>query len=336
MYNVTIFGINMTLNPIAFTLPIGSGWTVYWYGIIIATGFALAMIYGYLNAKRFNINVDRMLDVVLVATPLAILGARAYYLIFDGEKMTGGIKEFFGLDGAGFSGLAIYGGIIGAVIGGVVMCYIRKVKLTDLLDLAAIAFLIGQGIGRWGNFMNQEAFGGPTGSSFWGMTSENVVSVFRSLGYDSEALAHPCFLYESVWCLAGVAVLHILSKKRRFSGEVGLMYCIWYGFGRGFNELLRTDSLMIGSLKVSSLLSFTICIAALVLIVIIRKRQNRVIAETNYEDMFKDELAAAVDFDEEETDEESEDIDYDADYEDAAENTEEVLEDNTTEETENG
>ncbi len=292
MYNVTIFGIDLKLDPVAFTIPIGDGWTVYWYGIIIATGFALAMVYGYLNAKRFNIDVDKMLDVVLVATPLAILGARTYYIIFDGEPLTGGIKEFFGLDGSGFSGLAIYGGIIGALIGGAVMCLIRKVKILDIFDLAAIAFLIGQGIGRWGNFMNQEAFGGPTGSSFWGMTSENVVSEFRMEGFDTEALAHPCFLYESIWCLIGVLVLHKLSKNRKFSGETGLHYCIWYGFGRGFNELLRTDSLMIGSVKVSALLSFTICIAALGLLFYLNNRRKTKVFETEYEDMFRDELAA--------------------------------------------
>ncbi len=289
MYNVTIFGIKMVLDPIAFTIPIGSGWTVYWYGIIIATGFALAMVYGYLNAKRFNINVDRMLDVVLVATPLAILGARAYYLIFDGEKMTGGIKEFFGLDGRGFSGLAIYGGIIGAVIGGVIMSYIRKVKLTDLLDLASIAFLIGQGIGRWGNFINQEAFGKATGSDFFGMTSE---SVERVLGEGE--LAHPCFLYESLWCLGGAVLLHFLSKKRKFSGQTALTYCVWYGFGRGFNEMLRTDSLMIGSLRVSCILSFAICvIAAVLLFVLLRKKEEKT-AEGTYVEMFKDELAAEL------------------------------------------
>ena len=93
-YDVTIFGIDLTLKPEAFTIPIGNGWTVYWYGIIIAIGFAAALIYGYLNAKRFNINIDKMLDVVLVATPCAIIGARAYYLIFDGEKL-GSIKDFF-------------------------------------------------------------------------------------------------------------------------------------------------------------------------------------------------------------------------------------------------
>ena len=289
---VVIFGIKMVINPEAFTIPIGNGWTVYWYGIIIASGFALAMIYGYVSAKRFNLEVDRMLDVVLVATPCAILGARTYYVIFDGKPL-GGIKDFFGLDGSGFSGLAIYGGIIGAVVAAFIMCHIRKVKFLDMLDLASVAFLIGQGIGRWGNFMNQEAFGIPTGSSFWGMTSDNVVRDFLVNGYDPTALAHPCFLYESVWCLLGAVILHLLSKKRYYSGQTALMYCAWYGFGRTFIELLRTDSLMIGRLRISFIISFLICVSAVIFLATMRRKRIRIEAENNYEKMFKDELAPA-------------------------------------------
>lgn len=267
-YNVTIFGIHLTLNPIAFSIPLGTGkWDIYWYGIIIAAGFLSALIFALKNATRFNLNSDRMLDVVLVATPIAILSARAYYLIFDGEK-TGGIKEFFGFgDSSGFSGLAIYGGVIGAFLAGAVMCKIRKVKILDIFDIAAVGFLLGQGIGRWGNFVNQEAYGGFTGSAFWGMQSEKTI---REMG--SEGLVHPCFLYESVWCIAGFFLLNYLSKKRRFSGETSLMYCAWYGFGRTFIELLRTDSLMIGRIKVSYLLSALICLAGVTAITVIRKK----------------------------------------------------------------
>ena len=283
MYNVSIFGIELTLNPVAFTIPIGSGWDVYWYGIVIACGFALTITYGYLNAKRFGLDIDRMLDVILVATPVAILCARAYYLIFDGEKL-GSIKEFFGFDGSGFTGLAIYGGVIGALASGFVMCKIRKVKILDMFDLAVIGFLIGQGIGRWGNFFNQEAYGTFTGSDFWGMTSNKIQ---YEMG---EGLVHPCFLYESIWCLIGVLVLHKLSKKRQFSGEITLLYCIWYGFERGFVELLRTDSLMLGSIRVSSLLSFVICIGASVTLVLIKKKLKENKTNTEYTSMFQEEI----------------------------------------------
>ncbi len=281
-YDVVIFGIRLTLSPVAFTIPLGSrNWDIYWYGIIIAAGFLLALIFGIRNAKRFGINTDRMLDVVLVATPVAILSARAYYVIFDGVKLEG-IGDFFGFgSSSGFSGLAIYGGVIGAFVSGAVMCWIRKVNILDMFDIASLGFLIGQGIGRWGNFVNQEAYGSFTGSSWWGMESD------RTIAEMGEGLVHPCFLYESVWCIAGFFILNHLSKKRRFSGETALMYCVWYGFGRGIIELLRTDSLMLGNIKVSSLLSFILCVAGLALLIVIRGRIKETAVAGNYEAVFE-------------------------------------------------
>lgn len=280
--DVTIFGIELTLKPIAFTISLGSfHWDVYWYGIIIALGFLLALIYGYTNAKRFNINVDRMLDVILVAVPVAILSARTYYVLFDGEKLES-FGDFFGFgNSSGFAGLAIYGGVIGAFVSGALMCKLRKIKILDMFDLAALGFLIGQGIGRWGNFVNQEAFGTLTGSDWWGMESVRTQAVV------GDGLVHPCFLYESIWCIAGFIILHNLSKKRKFSGQIILMYCAWYGFGRGFIELLRTDSLMIGNIRVSSLLSFTLCIAATAALIVLSKRA-KASNDTEYSELFAD------------------------------------------------
>lgn len=268
-YDVTIFGIDMTLKPVAFTL-FGS-WNVYWYGIIIALGFLLAVAYAVFNAKRFNIDFDRLLDVVLVATPVAVLSARLYYIIFS-DSMT--IKDFFSFSSGGFAGLAIYGGVIGAFASGALMCAIRKLKILDVFDIASIGFLIGQGIGRWGNFINQEAFGSATGSDWFGMSSQAVDSVLGE-----GVLAHPCFLYESVWCLLGVLLLHLLSKRRSFSGEIALSYCVWYGFGRGFIELLRTDSLYIGSVRVSALLSFVACVGALITLAVVKHRMKIPVVE---------------------------------------------------------
>ncbi len=267
VYNITIFGIHLKLNPIAFSIPLGNNhWDIYWYGIIIALGFLLAIIYGFKNAERFSINKDKMLDTVLVVTPIAILCARTYYLIFDGEKLQS-IGDFFGFgDSSGFSGLAIYGGVIGAFVSGFAMCKIKKIKVADMFDLAALGFLIGQGVGRWGNFINQEAYGTFTGSSWWGMSSERTV---YEMG---EGLVHPCFLYESIWCIAGFFIIHHLSKNRKFSGETFLMYLSWYGFGRGFIELLRTDSLMIGNIRVSCLLAFLLFITSTTAIIVIRKK----------------------------------------------------------------
>ncbi len=275
--NVTIFGIDLILKPQAFTI---FGFTVYWYGIIIGVGFLLAIIYALKNAQRYNLDKDRMLDVVLFTTPLAILSARAYFCIFpyeDGERITS-IKEFFGIgSGAGFRGLAIYGGVIGAFLFGFILCKIRKVKVSDMFDIAAVGFLIGQGIGRWGNFFNQEAFGSPTGSDWFGMMSANT-------GYVN---VHPCFLYESIWCIVGFFVLNHFSKKRAFSGQMFLMYGMWYGFGRFFIEALRTDSLMIGKMKVSMLVSALAFVVCLVLFVVYYKKSKKTVAE--YGAMFEEQ-----------------------------------------------
>lgn len=281
MQDVTIFGIDLTLNPIAFTLPIGNGWNVYWYGVIIALGFLLAIIYGMTNAKKLGIDPDKLIDIVLVATPIAVLCARLYYIIFDDDMK---LSEFFNFSSSGFAGLAIYGGVIGAFVSGAIMCIVKKQKILDVFDLAAVGFLIGQGIGRWGNFINQEAFGRATGSSWFGMVSPSVEAV---LGEGQ--LAHPCFLYESIWCLVGAYLLYRRSKKRIFSGEIILSYCVWYGFGRAIIELLRTDSLYLGPIRVSSMLSFILCVsAAVALYVIRRKLKNPTLSDDTYVPMFDD------------------------------------------------
>ena len=156
-----------------------------------------------------------------------------------------------------------------------------------MFDLASVGFLIGQGIGRWGNFVNQEAYGSFTGSSWWGMEST------RTIAEMGEGLVHPCFLYESVWCIIGFFVLNHLSKKRQFSGEIALCYCVWYGFERSIVENLRTDSLMIGNIRVSVLVSVIICISALVTLIVIRKKQKAVIADGDYTSMFESEEETA-------------------------------------------
>lgn len=281
MYDVTLFGIDLTLDPVAFTLPIGDGWPIYWYGIIIALGFLLAIIYGAKNAERLGVNTDKMLDVVIVTTPVSIVCARLYYILFD-PNSDGKDVSFFGSDG--LSGIGIYGAVIGAFACGAVMCKIKKIKILDMFDLAAIGFIIGQGIGRWGNFMNQEAYGTFTGSSWWGMTSDKIA---REMG--SDALVHPCFLYESIWCIAGFFVLHYFSKKRKFSGQITLLYCVWYGFERSIVENLRTDSLILwGPIRVSVVVSVVIFLGALIPFILIYKKNKAVVAADNYTAMFDD------------------------------------------------
>ena len=281
-YSVTIFGIHLVLNPVAFTIPLGSkGWDIYWYGIIIALGFMLALIYAVKNAGRFSLNSDRMLDVVLVTTPVSILCARGYYVLFDGEKLTS-IGDFFGFgESSGFSGLAIYGGVIGAFLCGGLMCKLRKVNVLDVFDIASVGFLIGQGVGRWGNFVNQEAYGAFTGSKWWGMEST------RTIYEMGEGLVHPCFLYESVWCIAGFFILNHFSKKRVFKGQMLLMYGTWYGFGRALIELLRTDSLMIGRIKVSCLLSVFVCVICATALTVLLKRAKAGAHDGEYNEVFE-------------------------------------------------
>lgn len=282
IYDVTIFGIHLTLNPIAFTLPFGNGFRVYWYGVIIALGFLGALIYAYRTAPKYNINIDKMIDVVLVTTPVAILCARSYYLIFD-EKRIVGFKEFFGIGtSSGFAGLAIYGGVIGAFVCGGLMCRFKKINILDMFDITATAFLLAQGVGRWGNFFNQEAYGTFTGSSFWGMESNRTI---MEMG---KGLVHPCFLYESIWCILGFVVLSRMAKNRKFSGQLVLMYGVWYGFGRAIIETLRTDSLMLGKIRVSCLLSVILCVGSAITILVVLNAQKRNKADQEYVSVFSE------------------------------------------------
>jgi phosphatidylglycerol:prolipoprotein diacylglycerol transferase len=276
-YEVTLFGIDLKFSDVAFTIPIGSGWDIYWYGICISLGFLLAVIYCYNRAKKFDINLDNLTDVVLVTTPVAILCARLYYIIFyTGNLKINSIGDFFGFSGkSGISGLAIYGGVIGAALCGFLMCKIKKVNILDAFDLAASGFLIGQAIGRWGNFFNQEAYGSYTNSEFWGMTNQYI-----------DGNVHPCFLYESVWCILGFVLLHFLGNKRKFKGQLCLTYGVWYGFGRMIIEGLRTDSLYIGPLRVSQWLSAALLVVCGGLIIYNLRKLKTKVDDKNYVPMF--------------------------------------------------
>lgn len=290
-HQIEIFGIELTVKEVAFTI---GGWSVYWYGIIIGLGCLLALLYGMKNASRYNLDRDRMLDVVIVTIPIAVLCARLYYCIFTnetGDKIDS-VKEFFGIGtGAGFSGLAIYGAVIGAFICGAIMCLIRKVKILDMFDIAACGFLIGQGIGRWGNFINQEAYGTVTGSSWWGMASE-VTKRDPDIISAGGGLVHPCFLYESIWCIAGFFILNHFSKKRKFSGQIFLLYGIWYGFGRFFIESIRTDQLTLGSgnMPISMFVSAVVFIVCLVLYIYMSKKAAVKAETAPYEAMFSEQM----------------------------------------------
>lgn len=276
MYAVEFLGLSFELDPVAFS--IGS-FDVYWYGIIIAAGFLAAMVYAFRRAGNWGIQTDPMIDIILGGTLGAIVGARTYYVLTTLDRYDSFLDMIDIRDG----GLAIYGGVIGAFLVGGLVCKWRKVNLLDMCDLAAISFLIGQAVGRWGNFMNQEAFGSNT-TSIFGMysngTRDYLLSVQDSLAaqgvtVDPTLPVHPCFFYESIWCLIGFVLLHFLSKHRSFKGQALLQYIIWYGFGRFFIEQIRTDSLMVGSFKLSQLLAAVCVIAGLILSIIIHIRLHK-------------------------------------------------------------
>ena len=228
--------------------------SIHMYGLIIAVGLMLAVIYGMRRAPQFGVTEDHVLDGVLWITPFAILCARAYYCIFSWELYADDpISVLYIWNG----GIAIYGGVLGAVAGIILYCRIRKISLGAALDLVLLGFLLGQAIGRWGNFFNREAFGAET-DSFLRM------GLFSPLT-GTTTYHHPTFLYESVWNALGFVILHFLSKKRQYDGQIALGYAAWYGLGRTFIEGLRTDSLYIPGtpIRISQLLAAVSCLAAL-------------------------------------------------------------------------
>lgn len=232
------------------SFPIGP-LTVHYYGLIIAIGLILAVSYASRRCKEFGVSEDDLLDGVLWVTPFAILCARAYYCIFSWQEYAADpISVLYIWNG----GLAIYGGVLGAVIGVIVFCRIKKIRLGTILDMVALGFLIGQSIGRWGNFFNREAFGAAT-DAFSRMGLYNTVT-------GQWEYYHPTFLYESLWNLCGFLLLHFLSKKRRYDGQVALGYCAWYGLGRAVIEGLRMDSLYWGPFRVSQMLAAISCVCA--------------------------------------------------------------------------
>lgn len=265
-------GINLDISRVAFYI---GNFPIYWYAICIATGFLLAIIFASRRCKIYNINFDKLLDVVIVSAVVAIIGARLYYVIPKYNELYKG--DFWSIFNIRDGGLGIYGGIICAFLCGYIMCKIKKISVGGSFDIAAVGFLIGQGVGRLGNFFNQEAFGYNTDLP-WGMYSARTSAFISSamgdpanqnLQLDPSAPVHPCFLYEMIWCLLGALVLSLLMKKRKYNGQIFLGYCIWYGVGRFFIESLRTDSLMTlgGAYKLSQLVAVMIVLIAIIIMI---------------------------------------------------------------------
>ena len=249
-YSVITFpSLGISVNP-PRALSLGP-LTIHYYGAIIALGLLLAVWYCCKRSEQFGLKEDDILDGVLTVTPFAIVCARIYYCAFSWDEYAANpISVLYIWNG----GIAIYGGVIGAIVGMAVLCRIKKIRLTPVLDLVLMGFLIGQFVGRWGNFMNREAFGAPT-ESFLRMGLYNAAQ-------DVTHYYHPTFLYESAWNVCGFVLLHFLSKKRKYDGQIALGYAAWYGLGRSIIEGLRMDSLYWGPFRVSQCLALITCVAA--------------------------------------------------------------------------
>ena len=273
-----MFDTSISFPGLGITIDPGDGFSVFgfevkWYGVIIALGLCLAVFYGARRIKQFGLKTDDIFDVLPWALIAAVIGARLYYVVFEWDQFFGpGIPWYKFLDVRG-GGLAIYGGVIGATIAIVIYTKLRKRKTTPYLDIMGLGLLIGQAVGRWGNFFNREAFGGYADNVFamrineaYGRGLEGMDVLLQKAqegGYAGYIQVHPTFLYESAWNVVGFVLLHFLSKKRKFDGEIFLGYVAWYGLGRMLIEGLRTDSLYIGPLRASQWLAgITLLIAA--------------------------------------------------------------------------
>jgi len=243
-----------TPNPVAFKI---FGMDIMWYGVIIASAMVLAVIILYRRAPIHKISSEKSLDFVLICVPLGVIGARLYYVIFDWENYAG---DFYRIINIRNGGLAIHGGLILGFLTAAVLCRLWDIRPLNLLDLAAPSIAIAQSIGRWGNYFNQEAHGGPTNLP-WGILIDGQK-------------VHPTFLYESIWCFLLFFVLIFIDNNRKFEGQTFLLYGILYSIERFLVEGLRTDSLMLGPLKQAQVLSASVFVIFLV-IYILQRRKNR-------------------------------------------------------------
>ncbi|SCG83200.1 phosphatidylglycerol:prolipoprotein diacylglycerol transferase [Proteiniborus sp. DW1] len=240
------------MDPVAFEI---FGIPIRWYGIIISFGLLVATAIAMREAKRVGIKEDDILDLLLFAVPAAIIGARAYYVIFTWDDYNG---DFIRMINIREGGLAIHGALIASIIVGIIVCKVKKISFWKLADLAGPCIILGQAIGRWGNYANSEAHGGPTNLP-WGILIDGQ-------------RVHPTFLYESLWNFLVFLFLMWYRRKKKVEGEVFLLYLALYSVGRFFIEGLRTDSLMLGQIRVAQLISIAIIIVCAITFVVFRKK----------------------------------------------------------------
>ncbi len=258
------FGISVHVSSVAFHI---FGWPIRWYGIIIALGFLAAVFYCCKKAPRYGIRQDDIIDMLLYAVPFCIIGARLYYVIFylDRYRRSDGSLDFAAMLRIWDGGVAIYGAVIVAIVVVALFCKKRKISFFAFADLGCQGLFIGQMVGRWGNFVNVECYGGPTGLPWRMGIYDTVEGVYQYME------VHPTFLYESLWNLVGLLLLAlVLEKHRKFDGQLFFTYMGWYGLGRAWIEGLRTDSLYFFStgLRVSQVLAILFFAASVVILIL--------------------------------------------------------------------
>jgi phosphatidylglycerol:prolipoprotein diacylglycerol transferase len=241
-------------NPVAFTV---FGMDVMWYGVLISLGMVLAVLISYKRAPRHGIEPDKVLDFILICIPLGIIGARLYYVVFNWSYYAGDFMKIINIRSGG---LAIHGGLLFGLGAAVILCLIWKIRPLNVLDLVIPTVALAQSIGRWGNYFNSEAHGGPTDLP-WAVMIDGVP-------------CHPTFLYESIWCFLLFIFLLWMDNHRKFEGQIFLLYGMLYSVERFFVEALRTDSLMIGPFKQAQVLSMTLIILCAAAYVILRRKNK--------------------------------------------------------------
>ena len=261
-----------TIGKVAFTLPFFGGLEVRWYGILLTLGIVAGFLYAVYRAKFEGIKTDDIIDFALVVVVLAIIGARAYYVLTTLDE--GHYNSFYDVVAIWEGGIAVYGSLIGGAVGILIVSYFKKFKKTQILkmcDLVAPGVMLGQVIGRWGNFVNGEAHGEEITSNFFlrmGLR-EGLEMVYY----------HPTFLYESLWNLVGFVLINLYYKKKEFDGQILLLYLAWYGFGRMLIEGLRTDSLYVGGWRISQVVGFLCFAVCTALMIYLLWRQKRAVAD---------------------------------------------------------
>lgn len=242
-------------NPVAFSI---FGTDIMWYGVLIGSGFLLAILISYFRAPKFGIEPDFILTLTIGIVPAAIIGARAYYVIFNWQDYAGNIEKILNVRSGG---LAIHGGLILCFIVGYCLCKHYKESFLDAADLIAPVIALAQSIGRWGNFFNEEAHGYATDLPW--------AQIIDGVGY------HPTFLYESIWCfLLFIALMYVSNHKRQFSGQIVCLYGIFYSIERCFVESFRTDSLMFGPIRQAQLISLVLIVLCAILYITLKKRHD--------------------------------------------------------------